>query len=372
MEKKKIKLKPQVRLYLIIIILLFLILFLFVPKNYTKKYTRDNYQIVESYNKKTKRYSLSISLDDKVYEYNFDSSYKGKKLIKSIETLSNDNASCIINHMKNNNTSILCIEDNKNIDYRLVTSLDLSNYKSRRDNDNSGKKIDNITTYDLMNKNYLIWNYNSFKFIEKNNSGDIKLFDSDYYNISIATVINNYMVIPNYDSAFNYKELILINLKNKNKEVWKLNYDVSFESYVLGTYKDSIYLVDKKNKVEYELNIKKRTMDVIGNEGRDGKILVDNKFESISMLKLVNNIMSFTYGDDQKYILEGSNLLLKTANTKVLVTKQGVSKVVYSDKNYVYYLVGDDLYYYDQSNGEVKVMNYFEWNFNNNNSIFIY
>lgn len=370
MVKKKIKLKPEVRLYLIIILLILLIIFFFIPKNYTKKYKRDNYQIVESYNRKTKRYSLNISKDDKVYEYNFDNKYIGKKLIKSIETKESDNTSCIINHLKNKDNKVLCISDGNNIDYRLVNNIDLSEYKNNREV--KYNKVGNINTYDLLNRNYLIWNYNSFKYIDSNNNGDIKLFNNDYYNISLATIINDYLVIPNYDLQYNYKELIVINLKTKSKESWKLNYDVSFESYVLGTYKDSIYLVDKKNKIEYELNIKKRTMDIIGNENRDGKILVNNKFEKISMLKLINNIMSFTYDDDQEYVLEGTKLLLKTKNTKVLVSNLAISKIVYKTNNYVYYLVRDTLYYYDQVNGEVKVMSNFEWNFNNDNVIYIY
>ena len=117
MARKKIKLKPQVRICLIIILLISLIIFLFIPKNYTKKYKKDNYQIVEKFNKKNKRYSLNISLDDKTYEYNFNNKYIGRKLIKSIETLTNDNTTCIVNHLKNKTDIVLCNKDGNNIDY---------------------------------------------------------------------------------------------------------------------------------------------------------------------------------------------------------------------------------------------------------------
>ena len=369
-KRIKFKLKPQVKYCLYGLLLIFLIIFLFIPKNYTKKYKVNNYQIVEKFNKKNKRYSLSISLDDKVYEYNFDSKYIGRKLVKNIELKESDNTSCIINTIKKNDDVVLCIRDNTNIVFRLVDNIDLSSYKKVKE----GKynRIGNISVYDSLNKNYLIWNYNSFKYIEDDNNGDIKLFNNDYYNISLATIINNYLVIPNYDLQYNFKELILINLKNKSKETWKLNYDVSFESYILGIKDNSIYLVDKKNKIEYELNVRKRTMDIIGSESRDGKILVNNKFEKISMLKLVNNMMSFTYDLDQEFVLEDTKLYLKTANTKVLVSNQGVSKIVYQTNKYVFYLIRDTLYYYDSIYGEVRVMNNFEWNFNSSNNIFIY
>lgn len=367
-KKTKLKLKP--RFYLIILLLIMLIVFFQIPKNYNKKYKIDNYEIQESFNSKSKRYNITLVKDDKIFDYNFTNKYIGKKIIKNIEEITSDNTYCIKISLKKNDDVIKCINDLGNIDYHLVSDIDFSNYKKNIDNLN--KQIDNITLYNLVNKSYLIWNYNSFKYIYNDEVTNFNLFNSDYYNISLATKINDYLVIPNYDSLYNFKELILINLKNKSKDTWKLNYDVSFESYVLGTYKDSIYLVDKKNKVEYELNIKKREMNIIGTEERDGKILIDNKFEKISMYKLVNNILSFENNYDQEFIIDNNNLYLKTNNTKELISNKNISKIIYQNNDYVYYLVSDTLYYYDYSLGEVRVMKNFEWNFNSNNIIFIY
>ncbi len=49
-----------------------------------------------------------------------------------------------------------------------------------------------------------------------------------------------------------------------------------------------------------------------------------------------------------------------------------VKEIVYSTEDTVYYLEGDTLYYYNDSDGEVLVISNFEWNFNYKNMIFIF
>ena len=75
-------------------------------------------------------------------------------------------------------------------------------------------------------------------------------------------------------------------MKNKNKETWQLNYDISFESYILGTVDNYIYIVDKKNKTEYRLDIKTREMKVVGNDTNGGITYNNSKYEDISMYTL--------------------------------------------------------------------------------------
>ena len=361
--KKKYKLNPRV--YIFLILLIVLIIFFVIPKNHEKNYKINDYNIKEVFNNKNKRYNLSINKDDKTYEYNFDSKSIGKKVIKSIEDVSNEDNSCIIISLKNNTKIPLCY----NIDYHLVDNIDFSQYKKEYNNET--KTYDKIDIYNTLGRTYFIWNYNNFTYINDKENTKIDLFNSDYYNINIATTINDYLVIANYDNLYNFKELILINMKNKNKETWQLNYDISFESYILGTVDNYIYIVDKKNKTEYRLDIKKREMKVVGNDTNGGITYNNSKYEDISMYKLINSDVSFDYGYDQKYIIDNNKLYLQTANTKILVSNNNVSKIVYQNNNYVYYLVEDTLYYHNINDGEVKILKNFEWNFNNN-SIFIY
>ena len=358
---RKYSIKP--RFFVFIFVAIIIIAFLFLPKNYEKKYKIDDFEITEKYS--NNRYNFSISYNDIIFDYNFDHEYFGKKIINEVNNISNYNDKCIVINVKELEKIPLC----KDKDFRLVEGIDLSSFKKEEPTDY--KNYDNINVYNLLNKTFLIWNYNNFIYLNNNEKNNIDLFKNDYYNIGISTVINNYLVIANYDKQYDFDEFIIINFENKSKEIWHLNMDISYESYILGTYKDEIYLVDKKNKVEYSFNIKNRKIKTVGTENREGIILNKDKFENVPMSKLINNNMEFDYGYDQNYILEENKLYLKTTNNNILVSKLPITKVLYKDDNCVYYLVNDILYYYDRKIGEVKVIQNFEWNFNNN-GIFIY
>ena len=362
--KKKYKLKPGA--YIIILLIICLIIFFIIPKNHEKNYKINNYSIKEVYNNNNKRYNISISKEELIYEYNFDSKDLGNKIITNIDEVNSDNNTCIVLNIKNDTKLPLC----KDIDYHLVNDIDFNEYK--KEYNKEAKTVDKTYVYNTLNKTYFVWNYNNFSYINDKENTIIDLFKNDYYNINIATTINDYLAIANYDELYNFKELILINMKNKSKETWTLNHEISFESYVLGTIDNYIYIVDKKNKTEYRLDIKKKEMKVVGNDTNGGITYKNGKYEDVSMYKLINNEANFDYGYDQKYIIDNNKIYLQTSNTKVLVSNNKISKIIYQNNNYVYYLVGDTLYYHSLIDGEVMIMKNFEWNFNNSNVIFIY
>ncbi|MBR1416936.1 MAG: hypothetical protein IJ572_03875 [Bacilli bacterium] len=367
MEEKMIN---NIKKIILLILLVILIVYIVIPKSYDKKYKIKEYDIHETFNKKNNRYNISISKDSNIYDFNFDSKYIGKKLIKDIDVKESDKSICIIPKIDKFNTIPLCKRNNENIDYHLIDDIDLSNYFKEETIDN--KTTNNITTYNLLDKKYYIWNYNGFTYIDSKGNDTINIFNNDQYDISLATKVKNYLVIPNYDSSYNFKELIIIDINNQKKDTWSINFDISFDSYILGTIDNTIYLVDKKNKVEYSLDVKNKKLKTIGNEAIDGVIYTNNNLEKISMSKLLNNNLLFDYSYDQNFILEDNKLYLQTSNIKILISNKNINKIITKDDNYVYYLVDDTLYYYDVFMGEVKVMQNFEWNFNNDNMIFIY
>ena len=341
----------KIRLLILIIFFAFLVIYFVIPKSYTKEYKIQDMIIKEKYLKNHNRYNITITYQDKNYDLNFTHKYLGKKIVKDVKVIDD----CIIPTIKDIKEIPLCQDKY----FTLKDSEELNNYLENYEE--SSKQIDNINIYNLVNHKYLIWNYNSFKYIDDKEIKDINIFNNDYYNISLAYKVNDYLVIPNYDNSYNFNEIIIININNLKKDIWKLNFDISFDSYILGSLDNTLYLVDKKNKVEYSLDIKNKKLKTIGNETTDGKIYNNNSLETISMNKLINNNLSFKYSLDQEYILEENTLYLKTLNNKILI-KDNINKIIYSDNNYVYYLIDNDLYYFD----------YFKGNINNDNVIFIY
>src|SRR5574344_748566 len=251
MKRRRLKYKNILLLSLIVIIIFVIIV---KPKNYTKNYQVDNYSIQEQYNKQKKEYYFNINNDKLHFEYYIESNYHiARKLIKSIKEYTDNKYVCITLSINNISTIHLCNNGITNIDYHLVDDEMLNNLSIKANDSVTPTSNDNINIFNLVNKKYLIWNYHNFKYISSTESKDINIFNTDYYNISLAKVIGDYLIILNYDQVYEFNEFILINLKNLKTKTWKIKYDISLDSYVLGIHDKSLFLVDKNSKIEYEL-----------------------------------------------------------------------------------------------------------------------
>lgn len=359
--------------------LIFLILFLMlscevyklIPKNYTLNYKIDNYNIEETYLKKDKMYIFKMSKNKKTYETISTNKYTFKrKLITKIKEYSKDNISCIVIDSKRINNNILCLDDNERIDYNLTDILPEKYYTKYKENN---KKYNNIDINLVDNTTYLVWNYKEFYKINKETLQTIKLFKNDVYNIDILSIIDKYLIMADYNQKYNYNKLIRINLENNKIDEIELNEDISFDSKIIGDYKNNIYILDEKNKKEYEINIKKKNMSIVSKNNM-GKILQNGKWNKIKINKIITNDIIFNsdYYNTYKIIDNTLYMYQKNVEKGVKISNKDIKKIVYFDDEQVYYIVGQELYKYDYEHGETMILNYFELNFNYENMIYIY
>lgn len=354
---------------LFIIISLITIYEIFKPKSYTVEYTINNYQIIEEYNHNTKNYLFTINQS---YTFLYPSQYHYQhKLITNIETFSEEDTTCLKPTIKKTPLNPLCLNNNEAISYELVSSNLLASMAITLDNPKKIATTNNIDIYNQEN-NYLIWNYQEFISIKNNNYKKLKLFNKDIYNISLATMINNYLLIPNYDQEYNFNEFYIINLKTLKVDKWQIKYDISYDSYILGSFDKSVYLVDNKNKVEYEIVPHRKKMRIIGTSNKSGKIINNNTFESISLTKLTTSKEQFTYNYPQQFIINNKYLYSIINDNYTKLTTNEVKYIVKQTPTTIYYLTNNKLYSYNYETGTKLLLEYFEWNFNYENHIFIY
>jgi hypothetical protein len=370
-----IKKKHINKRFLLLLFLLIILLIIFVclhPRNYEINYEKDNVKITEKYNKSDKTYTFIFNYEDKNYFFETESKYlKSKKLINNIIISSDDTTTCLTPESEKLSTYPLCYENDTLISYHAIDNKDLIDSKYLKEINPNSTTYNNIEINYLNNKKYYLYNYKGFYIIDNNNNKELQLFDSDAYNITLATTTSNYLVIADYNSKYNFNKLYVINSKNNKVKEITTKEDISFDSYFLGTYKNKVYLMDKKNKKEYEINAKKLTINNITSKNK-GKVLINNEWQDISINKLANDTTTFEYENVYNYILEDNKLYLESDNIKTLITKQNVKDIVKIDDETIYYLVDDKLYYFNNSDGEVFVMSYFEWNFNYKNMIYIF
>ena len=101
--------------------------------------------------------------------------------------------------------------------------------------------------------------------------------------------------------------------------------------------------------------------------------MYQNGWKDISLTKLSSEEVYFQNEGIIKYSLDKDKLYLENLITKdKTLISEDVDKLLVMNSDSVYYLRNDNIYGYKVSTGEKLIMSNFEWNFNNDNILFIY
>lgn len=351
----------------IIIILLLFLLFLYFynkPRSYEKNYKVNGYKIVENYNVINKNYKFIITIDDIDYPFLISKKYLNKRnLVKDIKIRDKNNTKCLLPESDYLDFYPLCSQAQELITLN-VTDNDLKyNYYSA---DKKETKFDGNTIYDLYNNKYFIYNYRGFSYLGKENK-NIQIYDKDYYDNNHIFQVNDYLIIAHIKNEYYIDSFIIINSSNGKKEQIELEEELSTKIRFLGDYKNKVYFIEEKLQKEYILDLKKAKVEEI-----NGMILEENKFHEYKVSTIINKELKFTKKSIYNYQVISDKLYLKIANHNILLTNNYVTKIVRIADDSVYYLSNDYLYVYNLYDGDILLLNNFEWNFNNDNVIFIF
>lgn len=375
--KKKYRLKKSAITVLVIfifLIALIILLSLFNTKSYSVEYSIFDYDISENYDKDKKIYYFEVTKDDITYPFIYESEYqKERKIIKDIKEYKEEEYTCLRIDGSLVKSYPLCSYKEQIIDYHLVPDTIKEKISEYIKTPSSIEKQEGH--YEIYNTEdeLLIWSYKGFNYIKNGKSKMINIFKDDIYEIPLATKINNYLFVPDYEQKYNFDKAYIIDLETLKVEEWKLKYEISFDSYILGTNDRSIYLIDKKNKLEYELVPEKQKMRIIAKQSSQGTLYKNGSIYKESMSKLVTKEYSFTYLRPYNYTLINKKIYLNylDSSTKIKISNQEITDIVYISNDNVYYLIEDTLYRYNLKYGETKIIKYSEWNINYKNLIFI-
>lgn len=377
MEKKirnKLRLKKEVILFFIVIIVLIfgLIVKLLKNKSYEVEYKINDYNIIENYNKKEKLYTFVIKNKKVNYTFYSEEKYSKKhKLINDIEEINLEDEHCLIIKSDVIENNPLCYNSIEEIDFRL-TSEEMQEQLGYNNNlKNEEKEHNNLKVYNTLDYTFLFWNYKGFDVINEN-INSISISSTDQYEIPLCVKLNEYILIPDYDDKYTFKKFYIYNILKGTKDEMIIDYEISYDSYIIGTHDKSVYLVDKVNKVEYEIVPHKQKIRIVGTSYKRGTIYTEKGFESISIDKLINEEHKFVDNNKYKYKIENEYLYQYTENSKLKISNQKINDIISIENDTVLYLVEDNLYLYNIKYGEIKIANNFEWNFNYKNLIFVY
>lgn len=369
MSKKKLRL-----LLIIFLIITFLLLIIFKDNSYSKVYDIDEYKVTEEFNDKQGYYYFQIKYNSLDYELLINRKYSGEKLITNITKYSEKEELCLVLELTIGNPTLVCSKDNKLINWNLISDNLKDKIPSeliKEYSENSYTEKD-IAIFNNIDSKIYIWNYKGFDIIENGKLKTLNIFDGDVYDTNLIAKVNNYIIIPNYNQKYNFNKIIILNTKTDEIEEWELNYEISYDSYVMGSYENSIYLVDTKNKIQYELVPHKQKARIIATKNSQG-LIYKKEWQKMTVNKMINNKETFTFNIIYNYQIASQKLYLSYINSPntIQVTNNQVDKIVAINDNEVYYLSQNKLFYFNIYDGEKLLAQKEEWLFNNENKVFI-
>lgn len=319
------------------LIVLFLIyfgleaLFYFFGPGHNVKYVIDNYDIKESFTNNQKdeilSYYFEINKDDfRIDLQIFDNFENEEKIITEIKSISDSNVQCILPIFKDSRvlTDLLCLKDNIVYDYKTIlgnnstidefyNSLELNNREDLGDKDT----LSNITLFknNMLENYYLSFvTYKGYYYANGTNK-TLKaknIFDFDAYDNYLSAYIDKYYVTVNYDEKYGYNYIYIFNILNGNEEKITLTRAIEKNSYIQGKKDNSIYIFDRSNKKQYEVNVLTKTVLEVGNSEIGVKVYLDGEWSYKTAYECSLNDIYFT----EKVNLEEYVLLSKTIGNK--------------------------------------------------------
>lgn len=368
------------------------------------------FKVREIYDKKKRGfYTLIMENDDYSFIYEVKDTFnKRKKIIQDVEAIKIDDTMCIYPiYLKDTYSSnITCSKKNDNSTYsysyykdnQLVKQLEESlktkkiTSKSWNTDEIQGTPDGIITNYkeNMLNGDIvLVWLYNSIYIMENDKTYYLSLFDQDVYENKAGTLVGYNYYIPKYnnDTLQEFATYYRINIKRREKHELRLTDILSKNTYINGVVDNKIYIFDPKNLIQYEISDDSNNPRKIGdkeinaqyyNGSWQDKSINEFKDKEVKFVKDYSNITElkqYTYQEiyetDRYYYLnnngEISRLYKNDLNKRVVLFKLDGIKSITVNKDTIYFIIDDTLYYYNENQGIKKLLqrNEFKYNYSN-------
>lgn len=367
--------------------------------DYSIKILDKELAIHEEYykDKKNDYYYLEVTFNKIKFVFDIDNTFnKQKKIIRDIKIYEEDDLTCISPvYIKNNDDpEIICNIGSDQYSYTSIKEkYDLDEFVESIENFNEEKYTgsETITPADrnkvyknnmYENETILVYNYANLVKITKNKNAIIRFSEKDVYNNELGVLIDKYYILPKYENKPEYSSLLIIDITNENIKELEIEEKLSTNTYINGIVDNKLYLFDKSNLVQYEIDPIKRNYRVTGNKTVDAQYY-DGKWETRNIydfskreLKFVNsypikeNYIGAFETDKYYYYYNRDNEFYK-------VYKQNSNKPIYLfsfddmeeikvSNDHIYFINDDTLYRYDSTGIKKILMNKeFQYNYNN-------
>jgi hypothetical protein len=403
----------------IIIVFVFLVLMVvccvrFYSKGHSTTYhLGDNkeYEIKEIYTKNQKEevdnYYLEIKYKDTLFSFQLFDTYNEKRNIVEDIMYYDGDYKCMLPIIDGiSQTDIMCYKDNRYYNYasiigkeialdKFVNDIDINIYDKNKYLDESTEVIEKeglkLYTYNVNKDHYIAISNLKGVYLIEDSIKDIDIFEKDIYARELSAVVGNYYVTADYSAKQQFRTFYFVELSTgKKKEAKAPNY-ISFDSYIQGVVENKLYIYDKDNEKQYEIDTEELEIKEVGNERKKIKYYENGEWDKITVTK-ANKEVVFNYliededlsKFDYVYLIGGEKtgyyyMYEKTGqsysvyrtpvqnkkNITYLFRVKNINDVYYVE-DFVYYKYGNTLKYYSDYTGNRTIIEYDEIEFNDN------
>lgn len=386
--------------------------------NYIVDTNENSFEVKEIYtvntNKEKNNYYFEISINNTTFDYQtFKSFNMASKIVKDIYYFKGG-YECILPVFMNQTilSDIICKKGDNYYNYRdLRGNAELDNFanglteygykiENYENNSTEVKSVNGVTYYNnLIGSHYVA--LESYKGLNVLNKSMYRreIFSKDVYSKSISGYVGKYYIVADYMKDTKFNVFTIVSLIDGKVTKISYDYDISLDSYILGTHENSIYIMDRSTMKEYELNVATKTIIEVGNKEIGIKIYKNNNFEYDNAYNVVNNNLTFASYNGNTFNNSTYSKIIKTGIQKsgyyYIFEKVGSSYKVYRsniqngiNKTYlftttslnnfiskddtIYYQDGEYIKRYSDESGIKTILKYSELKFNDNIKLGLY
>ena len=362
---------------------------------------------VSSFTTNTNNYSYTVTVDEKTFWFEISHDY-GKASQVLTDIYYDEDSNCILPIFKDNLIllDVICLKDNiyqfyhnikgQNSDIDQFVS-EISQYNISQFSDNAESSlIEQLNVYkdNLITNHYIGFNNYKGVYIVSGNINssvyNISLFSNDVYKQDLGQFVNQYYVVPDYNQKHEFNEINVVDLVNLNIFNITSNRAISFDSYIQGVVDSKIYLYDKDNKIQYEIDPVNKAIVVystneikyydgswttmtIAEANEEKKFITETNDYIDSQFERIDKVGHYYYlykKVGNKYEVYRMRVEDKQGLTYLFDTK-AIDSIFYVN-NYIYFVNGNIIQVYNDIFGVKNVIGYQELEFNKDINLYVY
>ena len=362
---------------------------------------------VSNFTTNTNNYSYTVTVDEKTFWFEISHDY-GKTSQVLTDIYYDEDSNCILPIFKDNLIllDVICLKDNiyqfyhnikgQNSDIDQFVS-EISQYNISQFSDNAESSlIEQLNVYkdNLITNHYIGFNNYKGVYIVSGNINssvyNISLFNNDVYKQDLGQFVNQYYVVPDYNQKHEFNEINVVDLVNLN--IFNITSDraISFDSYIQGVVDSKIYLYDKDNKIQYEIDPVNKAIVVystneikyydgswttmtIAEANEEKKFITETNDYIDSQFERIDKVGHYYYlykKVGNKYEVYRMRVEDKQGLTYLFDTK-AIDSIFYVN-NYIYFVNGNIIQVYNDIFGVKNVIGYQELEFNKDINLYVY